>query len=62
MQQQKNTAAGVTWSNAQWQQWDKTYDNDQRQAANNYLEGIRREGERQREEWRRTGVNPFATP
>lgn len=62
LQQQKNAAAGVTWSNAQWQQWDKTYDNDQRQAAINHAEAMWREGERQREEWRRTGVNPFATP
>jgi hypothetical protein len=52
-QEQVNASQHVTWGDAQWKNWETEYDNQRRQEAQDYLNGIRQAGEMQREEWRR---------
>lgn len=59
LQMKQNAEQHVTWSPAQWRQWDQRYDNEQKQNAQDYLNNIARERERMDEEWRRTGKNPY---
>ncbi|HEY9678808.1 MAG TPA: hypothetical protein V6C76_12430 [Drouetiella sp.] len=44
-QAQENAARGITWSPQQWQAWDRQYDGAQRQAAQDYLNGVKQAGE-----------------
>jgi hypothetical protein len=53
IQQRQLDAQHVTWNAQQWAAWNKQYDDAKHQEANDYLEMVRREGERQREEMRR---------
>jgi len=52
-QQQELAARHVTWSSAQWQNWDREYDQGQRQNAQDYLNGVKQVGDMEREERRR---------
>ena len=52
-QEQINAAQHVTWTAAQWKNWDREYDQQKRQEAQDYLNAIKQAGEMQREEWRR---------
>jgi hypothetical protein len=52
-QEQINVAQHVTWSAAQWKNWDGEYDHQKQQEAQDYLNAIKQSGEMQREEWRR---------
>jgi hypothetical protein len=54
-QEQMNVAQHVTWSAAQWKNWDGEYDRQKQQEAQDYLNAIKQSGEMQREEWRRQG-------
>jgi hypothetical protein len=44
MQQSKNAAQHVTWTQQQWTQWDKQYDQEQRQAAQDYINAAAQSG------------------
>jgi hypothetical protein len=50
MQAQKNAAQHVTWTSQQWAAWDKAYDNQKRQEANDYLKAQAQAGEELRAE------------
>jgi len=54
-QEQINAAQHVTWTPAQWKNWDSEYDRQKQQQAQDYLNAIKQAGEMQREEWRRQG-------
>lgn len=45
MQEKKNAAQGITWSQAQWAQWERQYDGDQRQQAQDYVNAWGKMGE-----------------
>jgi hypothetical protein len=51
-QEQINASQHVTWTAAQWKNWDTEYDRQQQQQAQDYLDNIKKAGEMQREEWR----------
>jgi hypothetical protein len=44
-QERALTAQHVTWTPQQWQNWDREYDQQMRQTANDYLENVRQSGE-----------------
>lgn len=46
-QNQENILARqhITWSSQQWANWDRQYDQEERQRANDYLEAARQAGE-----------------
>jgi hypothetical protein len=50
MQESKNAAAHVVWGQAQWAQWDKEYDGEQRQQADDYIRAWNASGEAARNE------------
>jgi hypothetical protein len=52
-QEQINAGQHVTWSAAQWKNWDGEYDHQKQQQAQDYINAIKQSGEMQREEWRR---------
>jgi len=52
-QEQINAGQHVTWTAAQWKNWDSEYDRQKQQQAQDYLNNIKKAGEMQREEWRR---------
>ena len=52
-QEHINAAQHVTWTAAQWKNWDNEYDRQKQQQAQDYLNAIKQAGEMQREEWRR---------
>jgi hypothetical protein len=52
-QEQINASQHVTWTAAQWKNWDGEYNNEQKQHAQDYLNSLKEIGEMQREEWRR---------
>ena len=54
-QKQINDTQHVTWTAAQWKNWDVEYDRQKQQQAQDYLNAIKQSGEMQREEWRRQG-------
>ena len=49
-QQQLLTAAHVTWTPQQWQQWDRQYDLEQQKRAQDYLKAAELSGQMAREE------------
>ena len=44
-QQRQLDAQHIHWTPQQWQQWDRQYDQAQRQKAQAYLDGVRQAGE-----------------
>jgi hypothetical protein len=56
MQEQKLAAQNITWTPQQWQAWEKEYDAQMHQRANEYLEAVRQAGEMEREEQRRKAL------
>ena len=48
LQERKNAAQHITWTKQQWAQWDKQYDQEQRQVAEDYLKGVAQGGEEAR--------------
>jgi len=54
-QRQESILAGqhITWTSAQWANWNQQYDQEQHQRANDYLEGVRQAGEMERREQER---------
>ncbi len=57
-QNQERMLAGqhITWSAQQWSNWDREYDQQMHQRANDYLEGVRQAGQMEREEMRRRSM------
>lgn len=49
-QQHLLDAQHITWTAQQWQQWDREYDRQQRQSAEDYLKGVAQAGAMAREE------------
>jgi hypothetical protein len=49
-QQQVLTAAHVSWTPQQWQQWDRQYDLEQQKRAQDYLKAVELSGQMAREE------------
>jgi hypothetical protein len=44
-QERENAARHITWSAQQWQAWDRQYDGQMRQNAQDYLNGVRQAGD-----------------
>ena len=44
-QQRQLDARHITWTPAQWKEWDRQYDRAQQQKAQDYLNGVRQAGE-----------------
>jgi hypothetical protein len=55
-QERTLTAQHITWSAQQWKNWEKEYDLQMQQHANDYLEALRQAGEMEREEQRRKAM------
>ncbi len=55
-QERMLAAQHITWSAQQWANWNREYDQQMHQRANDYLEGVRQAGEMEREEQRRRSM------
>jgi hypothetical protein len=55
-QEQQLAAQHITWTAQQWQAWDREYDQQHKQRAQEYLDAVKYAGEMEREEQRRRAL------